>query len=278
MNTIMHMITTTITTMLEAFFIRAVLAGIGVALAAAPLGCFVVWRRMAYFGDATAHAAILGVALAFALGLPVFAGALVIALLMALMVGRLSGRGLAVDTLLGVAAHSSLAFGIVAISFLDVRVDLMGFLFGDILTVSWSDLWIIWSGAALVLLLLWWRWSALLTATLNADLAHAAGIDPRREQLALTIALAIVVAVAIKVVGVLLIASMLVIPAAAARRVTHTPETMAAASVSFGVVSVLGGLLASWYLDTPAGPSIVCVAALIFFATSLAGSMSARPN
>ena len=264
--------------MLEAFFIRAVLAGLGVALAAAPLGCFVVWRRMAYFGDATAHAAILGVALAFALGLPVFAGALFIALLMALMVGSLSGKGVAVDTLLGVAAHSALAFGLVAVSFLDVRVDLLGFLFGDILTVSWSDLWVIWGGAVLVLALLFWRWSALLTATLNVDLAYAAGIDPKREQLALTLALAIVVAVAIKVVGVLLIAAMLVIPAAAARRLSRTPENMAVAAVGIGAISVVGGLVAAWHLDTPAGPSIVCTAALAFFATTLFRQFQARPN
>ena len=264
--------------MLEAFFIRAVLAGIGVALAAAPLGCFVVWRRMAYFGDATAHAAILGVALAFALGLPIFAGTLVIALAMALMVSSLSGKGVAVDTLLGVAAHSALAFGLVAVSFLDVRVDLMGFLFGDILTVSWPDLLVIWGGAVLVLALLSWRWSALLTATLNADLAHAAGIDPKKEQLVLTLALAVVVAVAIKVVGVLLIAAMLVIPAASARSLSRTPENMAVAAVCIGMVSVIGGLVAAWHLDTSAGPSIVCAAALIFFATALLRQFQTRPN
>ena len=260
--------------MLDDFMMRATLAGIGVALAAAPLGCFVVWRRMAYFGDATAHAAILGVALSLALSISVFAGALVIALLMALTVNLLTGRGYAMDTLLGVLAHSALAFGLVAVSFLSgIRMDLMAYLFGDILAVSRLDLTVIWSGAALVVALIGWRWSALLTATLNEDLAYASGIDPKREQLVLTLALAITVAVAIKVVGVLLIAAMLIIPAAAARPLSRTPESMALVAAGIGSVSALVGLRAAYIFDTPAGPSIVCVAALIFAALSIAGSV-----
>src|SRR6056297_1276188 len=169
--------------MLDDFMMRAALAGLGVALAAAPLGCFVVWRRMAYFGDATAHASILGVAMALGFGVSVFVGALVVALIMAATVSSLSGRGYAMDTLLGVLAHSALAFGLVAVSFLQgVRIDLMGYLFGDILAVSRGDLAVVWSGAVLVLVLLWWRWSSLLTATLNPELARASGISPQREQ------------------------------------------------------------------------------------------------
>jgi hypothetical protein len=175
--------------MLDDFMTRAALAGVGVALAAAPLGSFVVWRRMAYFGDATAHAAILGVALSLALQISVFAGAVAVALAMALTVTVLSGRGYAMDTLLGVLAHSALAFGLVAVSFLSgIRIDLMAYLFGDILAVSRGDLAVIWGGAALVVGLIGWRWSALLTSTISAELAHASGIDPKREQLILTLA------------------------------------------------------------------------------------------
>lgn len=260
--------------MLDDFMMRATLAGIGVALAAAPLGCFVVWRRMAYFGDATAHAAILGVALSLALSISVFAGALVIALLMALTVNLLTGRGYAMDTLLGVLAHSALAFGLVAVSFLSgIRIDLMAYLFGDILAVSRLDLTVIWGGAALVVALIGWRWSALLTATLNEDLAYASGIDPKREQLVLTLALAITVAVAIKVVGVLLIAAMLIIPAAAARPLSRTPESMALVAAGIGSVSALVRLRLAYIFDTPAGPSIVCVAAVIFAVLSIVGSV-----
>lgn len=251
---------------------RATLAGIGVAFAAAPLGCFVVWRRMAYFGDATAHAAILGVALSLTFQMSIFTGALAVALVMALTVSLLAGRGYAMDTLLGVLAHSALAFGLVAVSFLSgVRIDLMAYLFGDILAVSRSDLVVIWGGAALVVALIVWRWSQLLTATLNEELAYASGFDPRREQLILTLSLAVTVAVAIKVVGVLLIAAMLIIPAAAARNLARSPESMALIAAGIGALSAITGLRAAYVFDTPAGPSIVCVAAIVFACLSLIG-------
>lgn len=249
----------------DTFIVMAALAGIGLMLAAGPLGAFVVWRRMAYMGDATSHAAILGVALALAAGLPVAAGTVVVALLMALAVTLLSNRGRAADTALGVLAHSALAFGLVAVSFLpNVRSDLSAWLFGDVLTVGPRDLAWIWGGAGAVLGLLIWRWDALLTATVNEELAQAAGIDPRREKLVLTLALALVVAVALKIVGALLIAALLIIPAAAARAFARTPEAMAAGAVAVGAVAVVAGLALSLALDTPAGPSIVAAAAVIF--------------
>jgi zinc transport system permease protein len=260
--------------MLDDFLTRAALAGVGVALAAGPLGCFVVWRRMAYFGDATAHAAILGVALALAVEMSVFLGVAIVSLAMAGTVSTLAGRGVAMDTLLGVLAHTALAAGLVAVSFLiGVRMDLIAYLFGDILAVGRDDLAVIWGGAALVLALLWWRWSALLTATLNADLAGASGIDARREQLILTLALAVTVAVALKVVGALLIASMLIIPAAAARPLARTPETMALCAAGLGVVAALGGLWAAFRFDTPTGPTIVTVAAALFLTTTVLGAL-----
>lgn len=260
--------------MLDDFMVRAVLAGLGVALCAAPLGCFVVWRRMAYFGEATAHAGILGVALALAFSMPILPAVLAASLAMAVTVSVLTGRGYAMDTALGVMAHTALAAGMVAIAMLsDVRLDLMSFLFGDILAVSRSDLAIIWGGATLVLSLTMWRWSALLAATLNPDLARASGIDPRREEIGLTIALAVVVAVAIKVVGVLLIAALLVIPATAARPLVKTPEAMAIGAATIGGLAAFSGLYGAYWLDTPAGPSIVCAAAILFWITAGIGAL-----
>ena len=254
--------------MLDDFLVRAALAGLGVAVASPPLGVFVVWRRMSYFGEATAHAAVLGVALALGFSLPMMPAILIVALVMARLVSQLAGRGHAMDTLLGVAAHSSLAAGLVAVALLpEVRLDPMGYLFGDILAVTRGDLAVIWGGAALVLALVCWRWQALLTATLSPDLAYASGLDPRREDLILTLSLAIVVAVAIKVVGVLLIGAMLVIPAAAARPLVRTPEAMALGAGLVGAVAALGGLGGAFVLDTPTGPTIVCAAALIFAVT-----------
>jgi zinc transport system permease protein len=257
-------------TLFDSFLTRAAFAGLGVALAAGPLGCFVVWRRMAYFGDATAHASILGVALALGFNFSIFFGVLVVALIMATLVSSLTGRGYAMDTLLGVMAHSALAIGLVTVSFLSgVRIDLMSYLFGDILTVGKTDLALIWGGAVLDLGLLWWRWSALLTTTLNPDLAHASGIDPRKEQMILTLSLAVVIAVAIKVVGVLLIASMLLIPAATARPFSETPERMAAIAAAIGAISALAGLALAYQFDTPTGPTIVCCATVLFALSNL---------
>lgn len=256
----------------DAFLVRALIAGLCVALAAGSLGCFVVWRRMAYFGDATAHAAILGVALALAFNVSIFAGTLVTALLMALIIAVLTGRGWAMDTMLGVLAHSSLALGLVAVSFLPaVRVDLTAFLFGDILTVRARDLWLMGGGALAVAALLAWRWQALLSATISEDLARSLGMNPARERLVLTLALAITVAVGLKAVGALLIAALLVIPPAAARVFARSPEGMAAVSVALAVLAVGLGLAASVWWDTPTGPSIVSAAAVLF-AAALGGA------
>jgi len=252
-------------TMLDDFLVRAGLAGLGVVLAAGPLGCFVVWRRMAYFGDATAHAAILGVALSLGFGAPVYLGTLGVAVAMGWLVAHLAGRGEAVDTALGVLAHGALAVGLVAASFVPgLRNDLNAWLFGDILMVRPADLAWVWGGSLLVMGLLIWRWQAMVTATVNEELAMAAGINPARERLILTLAMAIIVAVAIRIVGALLVSALLVIPAAAARGIAKSPEHMAVMATLIGAVSVGLGLAASLYADTPAGPSIIAAATAIF--------------
>jgi len=254
---------------LSDFMLRATIAGLGVALIAAPLGCFVVWRRMAYFGEATAHAALLGIALSLAFELPIFAGTLVAALLMAWVVTQLSGRELASDTLLGVTAHAGLALGLVVASFLTgVRIDLMAYLFGDILAVTLFDLYIIWFGVIIGLALIYWRWSPMLISTLNEELAYSNDINPKREKLFLTLALAVTVAVSIKVVGLLLISALLIIPAAAARNISQTPETMVITTAIIGVISAVSGLQFSYFFNSPPGPSIVCVSLVCFLILS----------
>ncbi|SFO84586.1 metal ABC transporter permease [Tranquillimonas alkanivorans] len=263
--------------MLDDFLVRAALASLGVALAAGILGCFVVWRRMAYFGDATAHAALLGVALSLFAQVSVFTGVLFVAVVVALVVSGLARRGASYDSTLGVMAHGSLGVGLLAVSLLPGRaMNPETYLFGDILAVGRTDLGLIWAGVALVTGLILWRWSRLLTATLNPDLAQSSGVNPHRESLVLTMALAVVVAVAIKVVGALLITALLIIPAAAARPLARTPEAMAAIAVALGMTSALGGLRLAWVLDAPAGPSIVCVAVGLFAATTLWGLLRRR--
>ncbi len=256
--------------MLDDFFVRALVAGAGVALVAGPLGCFVVWRRMAYFGDTLAHAALLGVAVALLLEVDVTGAVFAVALLVALLLLALGRRGsLSSDTLLGLLSHSALALGLVVLAFLTwVRVDLMGFLFGDILAVSRGDIAVAWVGGAAVLAVLALFWRDLVAATVDREIAAAEGLSPARADVVLMVLLSAVVAVAMKMVGVLLVTALLIIPAATARRFSRGPEAMAILAALVGVVSVVAGLSGSLAFDTPSGPSIV-VAALLLFVASL---------
>ncbi|HEX9790842.1 MAG TPA: metal ABC transporter permease [Kiloniellales bacterium] len=256
--------------MIDDFMVRALAAGIGVALVAAPLGCFVVWRRMAYFGATLAHSALLGVALGLMLNLDLTLGVVVSSVAVTLLVALFQRQSIiGSDTLLGILAHSGLALGLVALSFLHgVRVDLMTYLFGDVLAVSTAEIAWIYGGGVLVLGTLALIWRPLLSLTIHEELARAEGVPALRVQIAFMLTLAVAVAIAMKVVGVLLIISLLIIPAAAARGVSRTPEQMAVLASIVGIVSVIGGLFASLRWDTPSGPSIV-VAATVLFALGL---------
>lgn len=262
---------------LDDFFWRALIGGLGVALVAGPLGCFVVWRRMAYFGDTLAHSALLGIALSFLINLPLNLGVVITCLALAVALTLFSrSKTLATDTLLGILAHSALAIGLVTLSFMPgVRVDLTGLLFGDLLAMSRADLIWIYGGAALILILLTSLWRGLLMSTIHEELARVEGVPVERLRLVLVLMFSLVIAVAMKIVGVLLITALLIIPAATARRLARNPEHMAGLSIVFGAIAVTGGLSLSWYLDTPAGPSVVVMAFLTFlFVYSAAGKPS----
>ena len=247
------------------FLFNALLAGLALALVAGPLGSFVVWRRMAYFGDTLSHGALLGVALGLILGVsPALAVTLGCVLLATLLLGLQQRQPLASDTLLGILAHSTLSLGLVAISFMEVRIDLLAYLFGDLLAVGSTDLAWILGGSALVLLLLIPLWRPLLAITVHEELARVEGLPVAAIRLALMLLIAVVIAVAMKIVGVLLITSLLIIPAAAAQRHARTPEQMAVGASALGLLAVCAGLALSWYQDTPAGPSIVISAAGLF--------------
>jgi zinc transport system permease protein len=256
--------------MLDDFFVRALLAGVGLALTTGPLGCLVVWRRMAYFGDTMAHSALLGVALSLFfevnLLLSVFAVAVGVSLLLLLLQRR---QGLSADSLLGILSHSTLAIGLVLVAFMtSVRIDLIAFLFGDILAVTTSDILLIWLGGAFVLACLVFLWRPLIASTVSHDLAEAEGLRPDRARLLFMLLMALVIAIAMKIVGIMLITALLIIPAATARRFSASPEAMAVISSVLGAIAVIGGLFGSLYGDTPSGPSIV-VAALVLFILSL---------
>ncbi|HZD25859.1 MAG TPA: iron chelate uptake ABC transporter family permease subunit [Alphaproteobacteria bacterium] len=251
---------------MQEFLLRALLGGIGVTLMASALGCFVVWRRLAYFGVALSHSALLGAALGLLLGIGTTTGIAVLCLAIALAFAWLEERrAIAGDALLGVLAHVALASGIIVVSFMEtLRVDLMAYLFGDILSLSWVDVGLIYGLAALTLVALGWLWRPLLSATVHDDLARVEGVPTFRVRLAFTLLLAVVVAVGMKVVGLLMIVALLIIPAAAARRISATPEAMALLAALIGVGAVLGGIAGSWTWDMPSGPAIVVCAALVF--------------
>jgi zinc transport system permease protein len=256
--------------MLDDFFVRGLVAGIGVAIVAGPLGCFIVWRRLAYFGDTLSHAALLGVALAFLLEINVTLAVFAVCVLVSMALLLLQQRAtLSSDALLGLLAHSSLALGLVVLAMMTwVRMDLMGFLFGDILAVSKTDIAIVYGGGALVLAILAMIWRPLFVATVNRELAQAEGMNPDRANVIFMILTATVIAISMKLVGVLLITALLIIPAATARRFAATPEQMAVLASLAGAVAVVAGLFSSLEWDTPSGPSIV-VAALALFTLSL---------
>jgi zinc transport system permease protein len=256
--------------MLDDFFTRALVAGLGVAVIAGPLGCFVVWRRLSFFGDTLSHGAILGVALALALQVNIMLGVFAVALLLALLLLLAQRRtALASDTVLSMLSHGALSLGLLAIALMSwLRVDLLGLLFGDILAVSKNDIAVIYLGGAAILAVLAWQWRGLLAATVSRDIAvaeqSAGRFSPTQLDVLFTILLAMTIAVSVKIIGVALMTALLVIPAGAARTFARGPVAMIIMSAIAGCLSVFGGLFSSLKLDLPAGPAIVGVAVILF--------------
>ncbi|WP_075184725.1 iron chelate uptake ABC transporter family permease subunit [Teredinibacter haidensis] len=242
------------------------LGGIGIALIAGPLGAFVVWRRMAYFGDTLAHSALLGVALGVMADVNLTLAMLFAGAVISLALWKLQSRAsLASDTLLGILSHSSLALGLICVSLLSSnRINLFGYLFGDLLTVGIKDLLVIYLAGAACLGILFAFWRPLVMSAVDEDLARVEGYAIEKLRLLLMLLMATVVALSMKLVGVLLITALLIIPAAASRRLTRSPEAMAIGAAVIGVFSVIGGMLASVVLDLPAGPAIVLSATFVF--------------
>lgn len=257
------------------FILYAIVAGIGIAVITGVMGCFVVWKRMAYFGDSLAHSAMLGVALGISLGFGVNFGVIAVCTGFSLVLFAMERRGtLASDTLLGIFSHGALSTGMVLISLLDLRVDLHAFLFGDILTVTRDDIQFIFAGGAIILTLMLVNWEKLILMTVSVDLARAEGVRTTLLHLLFLLLMTLVVAVSVRIVGVLLITSMLIIPAAAARQLSPSPEIMAILASLIGMVAVLSGLFSSLYVDIPTGPAMVVSLMLIFIASSLVSGIA----
>lgn len=256
------------------FLVHALAAGLGVALVSAPLGCFVVWRRLAYMGEAVAQAGLVGVALAILLEVDQTAATLVVVALTGIGLAALARRTVVpIDSLLGLVAHGLLALGVIATLMVrGGRVDLMGFLFGDIFSVTVGDLAWVGGGGVVVLGCLAWLWQPLLRIAIHAELAEAEGVPRHRMDAIFMLLLALSIAMAIKVVGVLLAVAFLIMPAVAARPFARTPEAMAILAAGIAAAGVVLGLALSYNFDVPGGPAIVLV-----LATAAIAAVLARP-
>ena len=252
--------------MFDDFFIRALIVGVGIAIVVGPLGCFVIWRRLSYFGDTLSHSALLGVTLAYSFSLNISLSVFIVSAVVALLLINLQKRTkLAGDSLLGLLAHSTLAIGLVLIGFLSyIRFDLMGLLFGDILAVTIEDIALVWVGGFVILGILYFIWKSLFSATVNYDLSAAEGMKPEVSNFIFTLLLAGVIALSIKMIGALLITGLLLIPAATARNISNSPNQMVFLATLVGIISVIAGLLTSLELNTSSGPTIIVVALILF--------------
>ena len=264
--------------MIDPFLGRAIAASVALALVAAPLGAVVVWNRMAYFGETIAQASLIGVALALAVDGDVTVGVMAATLAAAGAIIVLSRQNvLPLDSILGLMHHGLLALGVIATAMLKgPSVDLMGYLFGDVLAISGSDLVWIYCGGGLILAALYLLWEPLLRLAVHDELAAAEGVNPAMVRALFVLLLAVAIAFAIKIAGMLLAIAFLIVPVVAARPLASTPERMVALAASIGVASALAGLWLSSHADAPAGPSIVLVMAALAAVSLAAASLSSR--
>jgi zinc transport system permease protein len=243
--------------------LTASLASIGISVISAPLGCVLLWQRLAFLGDTISHASLLGVAIAIAFAMPVMMGVFLIVILIAYFMS-LNHQIISNDTFLAITAASCMAIAMLFISKIPQSIDLENYLFGDILAVDYLDILIIYGLGAILFLWLCWRWRSILLIAINEDLAQASGINSKRLLLEFRIVVGCVIGLAMKVVGILLISSLLIIPAATARNFSKNPEQMALLATLFSVFASVLGILLSFYADLILGPVIIVLLFLMF--------------
>lgn len=264
--------------MIDHFLLYALLGGIGLSLIAGPLGCFVIWRKMAFFGDAISHSALLGVGFGIYMKIDPFLTILSVSFAIALfLLWADKFKMLATDTYLGIASHTCLSSGLILLSLLpSQKLNLMTFLLGDILSLTMQDLIFIYAGAAITYLILYFSWTKLIAMSLSEDIALSENIPVKKYKFFLLLALVLIIAFAVKIVGVLLITALFIIPAATAHSFSSTPERMAIGASIVAIFANISGIGASYYFNTPTGPSIVFAAAVVFFALSIGKSFYAH--
>ncbi len=242
------------------------IAGVGIAILASIMGCFVVWNNMAYFSDSLAHSTLFGVALGLLLHIDMASVVIAVSIVFALLLFALGQqKALAFDTILGVLAYTFLALGVISLSLFGTMVDLHSYLFGDILAISLEDIYRIYALLIVVVVGMKIFWQQLVLMVINPSIAKVEGVPVMGLQLGFAILLAILVAMSVELVGALLIGALLIIPTSSARLLSRSPLQMMGIGIGLSIVAMILGVYASFVWDTPTGPMIVAMNAVLFF-------------
>jgi zinc transport system permease protein len=254
--------------MLDGFLLNAIIGGLSIAIIAGMLGSFVLWQKMAYFGDALSHSALLGVTIGILLGINLSLAVALTAIVFAIAFNHNKLR-YSSDTTLGVLSYSSLSLSIIIASYSNIKMDLMGYLFGDILVINTNDIYCLIIAAIFISVWIYYYWSKLILLCISPELLQAEGVNIHYLKLSFTMILALFVAIAFKIVGILLITAMLIIPAASALSISRTPWQMVFFAMLIGCITVITGVIAAVFFDLPTGPSIILASSCCLILTNL---------
>ncbi|MFT7086926.1 MAG: zinc transport system permease protein [Rickettsiales bacterium] len=256
--------------MFEPLFIKALIAGIGVAIALAPIGVFVLWKKMAYFSDAISHSAIFGLAIATIIAVSPMYGIVLCAVIFCFLMFIIGKQNLySIDSIIGITSATLLSIGMILLAFFPSEIELEEYLFGDLLNLENYQITIIYAAAALVVLAISLWFKKLLLSTINPDLAKISGIKTENLELKFLLLTAIIVACLVKIVGIFLITSMMILPAAIGRNFSKTPTHMIFLSLAFAIFSIVGGLFFAVFFNLPSSPAIIGFSALILILSIL---------
>ncbi len=263
------------------FFARAMIAGVLVGAMCGALSVFIVLRRMSYIGHGLAHAVLGGVAVGLVLGQDMYLGAVVATVVAALLIDRISRRrGLHADAAIGVVTTAIFALGVATLSVSPERINVEAVLFGNILGVNPTDLWVAAGVGVALLATLVVAYKRLVFATFDPEVAEVHGIRVGGSEIVFNLLTAAVVVASVRVLGVLLIAAAVVVPGAFARLVSRSLGAMLGIATMVGVGSSVVGLYASYHVDVPSGPAIVLTATAVFavgfVGSALVGRSAAR--
>jgi zinc transport system permease protein len=258
--------------MIDSFLLNAIFGGLIIASVSGLLGCFVLWKNMAYFGDALSHSALLGITIGILFHLNLTIAVSLVAILFAIVFSQNTSR-YSNDTMLGVISYSALSLAIIVNSYKKVKMDLIGYLFGDILAINYHDMLYLSICTLVISIWIYRNWSELIMLSICEEYLHASGGNVRRTKLGFALVLALFIATSFKVVGILLITAMLIIPAASALAISRSPLQMAKLAVIIGSFSCICGIAGAFYFNAPTGPSIVVTSLLCFVITNVVSSI-----